>query len=280
MNIHAEKWHAYGNDFILVSDDLSDQSRLSRLAQSICKRHEGVGADGLVGFDRLATDARCRIFNMDGSEAEISGNGVRCLAGFLKRELPQENVFLIHSGAGVRMLTFLREELGGFWFRADMGDPRFDPAALPAAVQGETALRHPIRVDEVTVEVNLVSLGNPHCVVFVPEFRQEEWAQLGSQLESHPIFPRRTNVEFVRVVDRHNIELRIWERGVGKTFSSGTCSCASAAVSIRAKLADSPVHVHNEKGTLTVEWRHGEHIFIEGPAMPVWKGEFLWNSEG
>ncbi len=279
MRIHVEKWHAFGNDFILFNHELNDQARLSRLAQSLCNRHEGVGADGLVCFDRTNADTRCRIFNMDGSEAEISGNGVRCLAGYLKLRLPKEQTFRVHSAGGLKVLTFLREEPPLLWFRADMGKPDFRPAALPATIDAEKAISHPITVDDCKLEVNLVSLGNPHCVLFLPSFDAHDWMSLGRRLEWHPIFPRRTNVEFVRVIDRHNIEIRIWERGVGKTFSSGTCSCASAAMSIQTDQAEAPVRVHNEKGILTVDWKPGENIFVEGPAAPVWQGEFLWNSE-
>ncbi|HEY3128114.1 MAG TPA: diaminopimelate epimerase [Acidobacteriota bacterium] len=279
MKIQAEKWHAFGNDFILIDHPLEDQAGLSCLARALCNRHEGVGADGLVCFDRVEGDTRCRIFNMDGSEAEISGNGVRCLAGFLKRKLPSEQTFKIHSMAGLKVLTFLREDPPLLWFRANMGKPDFRPAALPADIDGESAQRYPIIIDGCKLEINLVSLGNPHCVLFVSEFEWQDWMRLGQQLESHPLFPRRTNVEFVRVIDPHNIGIRIWERGVGKTFSSGTCSCASAAVSIQDGQARSPVQVHNEKGVLTVDWRPGDDIFVEGPTAPVWKGEFLWNAE-
>jgi len=277
MKVHAEKWHAFGNDFILVGHQLDDQAGLSRMAQALCNRHEGVGADGLVCFDRIEADTRCRIFNMDGSEAEISGNGVRCLAGFLKRKLPSEQTFRIRSMAGLKVLTFLREDPPLLWFRGDMGKPDFRPAALPASIDGESALAYPIIVDSCKLEINLVSIGNPHCVLFVSEFESQDWMRLGQQLESHPLFPRRTNVEFVRVIDPHNIEIRIWERGVGKTFSSGTCSCASAAISIQKGQAKAPVQVHNEKGVLTVDWQ-GDDIFVEGPTAPVWKGEFLWNA--
>ena len=163
------------------------------------------------------------------------------------------------------------------WFRADMGLPSFDPAALPAALDDESGPPFSLDLNGETVQVHLVSVGNPHCVVFLPGLRPEEWTRFGPGLERHRAFPQRSNVEFVSVLDRHNIEVRMWERGVGRTCSSGTGSCASAAASIRAGLAQSPVRVHTEKGVLTVEWEPGGNVYIEGPAAQVWKGEFLWN---
>lgn len=274
--IKAEKWHAYGNDFILVLNDLSVAEQLSYLARVICERHQGVGADGIVAYDGVGAHVGCRIFNRDGSEAEISGNGIRCLAGLLRQKLPQEDVFTIRCGAGVKTLTFLRPEPPALWFRADMGEPNFNPASLPANVQGSVALAYPLPVGGDKVEVNLVSVGNPHCVVFLPEARFQEWSRLGPQLESHRIFPRRANVEFVRVLDRHNIEVQMWERGVGKTFSSGTGACAAAVVSLRTGVADNPLRVHTAKGQMGVDWQTGQGVFLEGPAVPVWRGEFLW----
>ncbi|MBI4456811.1 MAG: diaminopimelate epimerase [Acidobacteria bacterium] len=274
--IQAEKWQAYGNDFVLLPHSLSDQERMSQLARSICDRREGVGADGMVAYDRIHTEVGCRIFNMDGSEAEISGNGIRCLAGLLKQNFTEESVFKIHCGAGTKTLTFLRAEPPALWFRANMGLPDFDPKALPAIAPGKVALPQPLAIDDRQIDVHLVSLGNPHCVVFLTELLSQEWTCLGSKLESHPIFPRRANVEFVRVADRHNIEVRMWERGVGHTFSSGTGSCASAVVSIQMGLTESPLRVHTEKGELRVQWRPGQDVLIDGPAVPVWRGEFFW----
>ncbi|MBI3939384.1 MAG: diaminopimelate epimerase [Acidobacteria bacterium] len=279
MNVPSEKWHACGNDFVLLQHDLSDQPEMSRLAQAICDRHEGVGSDGMVAYDSIAAAARCRIFNSDGSEAEISGNGVRCLAGLLKKSLPRENTFKIDSAAGLKTLTFLREMPPALWFRADMGQPDFRPSALPALVEGDDALPVRLGLERDEVFVYLVSMGNPHCVLFSPEL-PADWGRLGGELERHRAFPRRTNVEFVRVMDRHNIEVRIWERGVGKTFSSGTGSCASAVVAIQTAQAQSPVRIHTEKGELLVEWRPGQSVFIEGPAVPVWRGELIWNEGG
>ncbi|HEY2931093.1 MAG TPA: diaminopimelate epimerase [Acidobacteriota bacterium] len=278
MKISAEKWQAYGNDYIVVAGDLEQPVHLSSLAVAICDRHQGAGADGIVAYDRVSASVHCRIFNPDGSEAEMSGNGLRCLAGFLKERLPAEKVFLLNTTVGVRTLTFLREEEPSLWFRADMGQPDFNPAALPAEVEGETALRYPVHVGGGKIEVNLVSLGNPHCVVILPDLFPEEWPLLGPKLESHQIFPRRTNVEFVKVLNSHSIEVRIWERGVGKTFSSGTGSSASAAVAIRLDLAKSPVRVYTERGELTVEWEPGQSIFLEGPTIKVWSGEFYWQT--
>ena len=273
QSVHAEKWHACGNDFILVSADLDDSDALSLLARRVCKTHTGIGADGIVAYDCLSTELRCRIFNLDGSEAQISGNGVRCLAGLLRRNFPGEGVFRIHSRAGLKTLTYLREDTAGaLWFRADMGQPSFAVKDLPALLDVTEALPHPLQAAGRTVEGNLVSVGNPHCVVFVSDLGAEDWAVLGAALERHPVFPERSNVEFVRPAGPHEIDVRMWERGVGRTSSSGTGSCASAVASIRTGRVGSPVLVRTEAGALTVEWTPGSPMFLEGPAVAVWSG--------
>ena len=279
MIIHSEKWHACGNDFILLTHDLAGGEELSKLAVAICRPHEGVGADGIVAFDAISVETGCRIFNLDGSEAEISGNGIRCLAGFLKRNLPGEGIFRIRSKAGLRTLHFLNEECGALRFRADMGEPSFAPSSLPANIDQPEALPHKLQISGRTIDMNLVSVGNPHCVVFVTDLNSEDWSRLGALLEQHPLFPRRTNVEFVRPTDPHTVEVRMWERGVGRTSSSGTGSCAAAVVSVKTGRVQSPVTVRTEKGELSVAWRPGERIFLDGPAIPVWAGEFFWSDE-
>ena len=272
--LHAEKWHACGNDFILLSADLEDSAGLSRLSQAICRAHTGIGADGIVAYDSLSAELRCRIFNLDGSEAQISGNGVRCLAGLLRRNFPGERLFKIHSRAGLKTLSYLREDdAGALWFRADMGQPSFAVSDLPARLDAGEALPCPLQAAGRTVQAHLVSVGNPHCVVFVPDLEAEDWSVLGAALERHSVFPERTNVEFVRPAGPDAIDVRMWERGVGRTSSSGTGSCASAVVSIRTGRARSPVKVRTEAGELNLEWTTGSSMFLEGPAVAVWTGE-------
>lgn len=253
------KAEAHGNDFILVPEEAVDPEAASELARSICDRRNGVGGDGLILF----TSSTMTLFNSDGSTAEISGNGLRCLAALLYHRGVTEKEVTIETGAGPLTLSLVSREGARFRFRADMGLPRVE------------AVGEVIELDGRAVEATIVSMGNPHCVIVTERLTRDELLSLGPRLEAHPRFPERTNVELVEVVSRSTIRMAIWERGAGETASSGTGSSASAVATLTKGLADSPLEVVCPGGTMRVEWEPGENVFLEGEAVLVAEGSFF-----
>ena len=255
------KTEAYGNDFLIVSEEHATDAP-SKLTVAMCDRVRGIGADGLILYRGANDRFVMTLFNRDGSSAEISGNGLRCLAAYLTHaRLVTGSEIEVETGAGLLKLSALEREGTTFRFRADMGPPR----------DIETGVEIDMVIGERTVMVTTLSMGNPHCVVFTA---REAVGKVGPLLESHAHFPDRTNVELVEVVDRHTIRMAIWERGVGETASSGTGSSASAVAAIVNAHVDSPVEVHCPGGTLEVEWTEGESVFLTGDAVVVAEGNY------
>ena len=252
------KASACGNDFLII-DGMHAPSDLVGFSRRICDRHNGAGADGVEWlFPDQNADIRARLLNADGSEAEISGNGTRCVAAYLCSETPRERV-TVRTGAGIKTCTLTSHTDMFFEFETAMGEPQVGDEFSIKVAFGE-------------VRGIPVSMGNPHFVVFVDEF-SPGWQGDGAEIGKHHDFKYGINVEFVKVRDRENIDVRFYERGVGETQSSGTGSCASAVASIFSKKAESPLWVHAPGGVQTVRWE-GE-IFLRGPAQIVCRGEYL-----
>jgi diaminopimelate epimerase len=259
MPIPFVKAHACGNDFILV-DSRHAPDNLKGFAVAICDRHQGVGADGIeVMYADPQADVRIRLINADGSDAEISGNGTRCVAAYLSSERGN-TVVAIRTGAGIKMCSLTSRADQRFEFDLAMGQPSV----------GEL-LKLKLAHREVTGIP--VSLGNPHYVIFVDSF-VPRWQEEAAEIEAHPNFKNGTNVELVHVSSKEDIEIRIFERGAGETLSSGTGSCASAVAAIATGRAQSPLRVHAPGGTQVVRWEKNE-IVLRGPAQIVCRGEFL-----
>jgi diaminopimelate epimerase len=252
------KASACGNDFLII-DGMHAPSDLVGFSRRICDRHNGVGADGVEWlFPAQDADIRARLLNADGSEAEISGNGTRCVAAHLCSENPREKV-TVRTGAGIKTCTLTSHEEMLFEFETAMGEPQVGDEFSIKVAFGE-------------VRGVPVSMGNPHFVVFVDEFTPG-WQGDGAEIGKHHDFKYGINVEFVKVRDGQNIEVRFCERGVGETQSSGTGSCASAVASIFSQRAESPVRVHAPGGMQTVRWE-GE-VFLRGPAQILCRGEYF-----
>jgi diaminopimelate epimerase len=252
------KASACGNDFVII-DGMHAPADLIAFARRICDRHNGVGADGVEWlFPAQDADIRARLFNADGSEAEISGNGTRCVAAYLCSEQPREQV-IVRTGAGLKncILTSRSENL--FEFETGMGEPQVgDEFSIKIAFGQARGIP--------------VSMGNPHFVVFVDDFAPG-WQGDAAEIGKHHDFKYGINVEFVKISDAENLEVRFFERGVGETQSSGTGSCAAAVASIFAKGANSPLRVHAPGGTQTVRWE--KQVFLRGPAQLICRGEFF-----
>jgi diaminopimelate epimerase len=279
--MHFSKLEGLGNDFLVVSAEAAQEKSISGLAQKICDRHYGVGADGLLVYSKedptLGADFNMRIFNADGGEAELSGNGLRCLAAFLFAErLAKNSVVRITTLAGLKVLRLTDCSPPEYWFEVDMGEPilersqiAFKPSLEPASLIG-----FELSVGGEAHSVTVSSMGNPHCSLFVNQFSDVDWEHLGNQIESHPCFPLRTNVEFIRVRSRNEIEVRFWERGVGKTFSSGTGSCAAIVASVLNGRTDRRVRIQTLGGNLEIEWRDDNRLQLRGPARWICSGEY------
>jgi diaminopimelate epimerase len=277
------KFHGYGNDYIVFeADELAEVGDFGDFARRICNRHYGAGADG-IAIARLAADNQAdfqvRIFNPDGSEAGMSGNGTRCAASYLFfHGLWSKDVLRLQTRNGVKRYTLLdRSGDGSFLFQSELGQPRFDNASIPM-VTGEDLDRvidYALPVDGETVRVTALQMGNPNCCVFVDDFDALDWRRLGPLIENHRQFPERTNVIFIRVRDRSTIEERIWERGVGETESSGTCSCAAVVASVINNRTDRQVSVHAPGGIIPIDWRADGEVVLTGSARVIYSGEWL-----
>ncbi len=258
ISVPFVKASACGNDFLII-DGMHAPADMVGFTRRICERHNGVGADGVEWlFPAQDSDTRARLMNADGSEAEISGNGTRCVAAYLCSESPREHV-TVRTGAGIKTCTLTSHSGTEFEFEIAMGEPQVG--------------------DEFSIKVAFgevcgipVSMGNPHFVVFVDDF-VPGWQGDASEIGKHHDFKHGINVELVHVRDKENLDVRFYERGVGETQSSGTGSCASAVASIFTKRAESPVRVHAPGGMQTVRWE-GE-VFLRGPAQIICRGEFL-----
>lgn len=282
------KTEAHGNDFLLVSRedvDGSDPQRAPLLAHRICHRLRGVGADGLILYRAVEGGFEMTLFNSDGSPAEISGNGLRCLGAYLVyRGLALEPNLQVLTGAGKLSLDLVDRRDHRFRFRANMGPPRLAANQVPFVAEPEDApaVSVPLQVDSESFQVTAVSMGNPHAVLFTDSYDAAELRRIGPRIETHPRFPRKTNVELVEVLSPHEIRMGIWERGAGETASSGTGSAASAVASILNRRAESPVAVQCEGGTITVEWERGGdgNVFVTGEAVVVAEGTYFFPGSG
>jgi len=283
MPFSFTKFHGFGNDYIVFeAEQLSAVSDLNEFARRICDRHYGAGADGIDLVTRSedpSADFVVRIFNVDGSEANLSGNGTRCAAAYLHyRGLWSLPELRLQTRAGVKRYR-LREQLGAgnYVFESELGQPKFDSASIPMRTETplERVIDYPLNVAGETYPVTALQMGNPNCCVFVDDFKALDWRSIGRTIENHPQFPERTNVNFVRVQDYDNIELRFWERGVGETTASGTCSCASVVASAITGRSGRRVRASMQGGEVNIEWREDNEVVLTGRADIVYSGEWL-----
>ena len=282
MAIEFMKLQGLGNDFIIVTvEDAHALRGVSEFAQTICERNFGAGADGVVFISRSSqddSDFASRIFNADGGEAEISGNGTRCAAAFIYyREMWDAEEIRIATAAGIKRGRLIDRDNLRFEFQFDMGEPvlksEYLPMSLPEPL--DSVVSYPLKIGDEGIEVTCVSMGNPHCTVFLPDLDKVNLSEMGPRIEGHTVFPNRTNVEFARVLSSEEIEVRFWERGVGRTLSSGTGSCASAIAAMLNELTGRSVRVRTAGGTLQVEWQQDNRVALTGPAEVIYEGRWL-----
>lgn len=270
------KWQGCGNDFVLFDCRQEAPADYAKLAQQVCDRHYGVGADGiLVVLPSDCADFRMRIFNTDGSEAEMCGNGIRCFARYIYDfGLTDKTCFTVETGAGVLVPEIILENGQVTGVKVDMGEPHLLGEEIPVTgFDGQRVIDEPLTVDGKTYRMTAVSMGNPHCVIFVDDAENFPIYELGRQFESHVLFPKKTNTEFVEVKDRRHVRMRVWERGAAVTLACGTGSCATVVAGILNDKLDREAEVQLDGGRLIVKWAENNHVFMTGPAELVFSGK-------
>lgn len=275
--IRFAKYHGLGNDFILMDNRQTTVPGLTpEQAIQWCDRHFGVGGDGVIFALPAEGDAdyTMRIFNSDGSEPEMCGNGIRCLAKFVAdldgADAAAEPSYRIHTKAGIMQPTLRSDGQ----VTVDMGEPILRAKDIPTtlATPEEQAVDCAIEVAGQSWRVTAVSMGNPHCITFVPDADAIDLAAIGPQFEHHPAFPQRTNTEFIQVVARDYLKMRVWERGAGATLACGTGACASLVAGVLNEKCDRHATVELPGGNLDIHWRENNHIYMTGPATNVFSG--------
>ncbi len=271
------KMHGLGNDFVLVNAaEEKLPPDLGGLAVKICRRHFGVGADGLVVIrPSRSADLAMQIINSDGSEAEMCGNAIRCVARYAyERGLVRGTSLRVETAAGVKVPELVLQNGSVAAVRVDMGEPQLEREQIPMLGPAGRVINEPLPVGKDVFYVTAVSMGNPHCVIFVPDAAAVPLDALGPALETHPAFPRRVNVEFVQVLNREELCMRVWERGAGPTLACGTGACAAAVASALNGRTGRKVRVHLQAGALDIEWCGDNRVYMSGPAEEVFTGEY------
>ena len=272
------KMHGIGNDYLFVNCFEEMVENPERAAIVMSKPHFGAGADGLVLIEPSdGADFAMRIFNADGSEAEMCGNALRCIGKYVyDRGMTDKTELTIETGGGLKQLWLTAENGKVVRVKADMGTPELNPRNIPVDLPGELVLRHRLQILGQTWFITCVNMGNPHAVVFVRDPEVIDLPTIGPMIEHHPLFPRRTNVEFVRVIDRNILQMRVWERGAGETLACGTGACASLVAAVLGGHANRTVQMKLSGGNLQVQWSaEDNHVYQTGPAAFVYDGEWL-----
>lgn len=278
MTLKFSKYHGLGNDFILIDNRHQSQPLVTPdEAVKMCDRHFGIGGDGVIFVlpGEGDTDYTMRIFNSDGSEPEMCGNGIRCFAQFITELEGKEEVgktYRIHTLAGLICPTIM----GNGQVKVDMGEPQLEAQKIPTtlAKSGEKVVNQSLTVGDRTYHVSCVSMGNPHCLVFVDDLDQINLNEIGSLFETHPVFPQKTNTEFIQVINPNYLKMKVWERGAGITLACGTGACATVVAGVLNHRCDRISTVELPGGCLEIEWSEKDnHVYMTGPATKVFSGE-------
>jgi diaminopimelate epimerase len=269
--------HGAGNDFVVVdgAKDPIPEEHLAAVARHACDRHFGIGADGLIlVLPSRSANFRMRVINADGSEAGMCGNGVRVFAKYaFDRQMHTDPLMTVETMGGTKTLKL--DTAGGRMrsARVDMGEPGLMRSEIPMKGANTQVISEPLKVAGKKIDITGVSLGNPHCVTFVENVAEFPVEKLGREIENHPSFPQRTNVEFVEVVSPKEINMRVWERGVGETLACGSGSCASVVAGALTDRTTRKVTVHLRGGDLLIEWLGDNRLYMTGPAEEVFEGK-------
>jgi diaminopimelate epimerase len=263
------KMHGTGNDFIMINAlEETLPADLRTLSKKLADRHFGIGADQVLIVDRSnKADFKMLIFNNDGSEVEMCGNGIRCLARYVKEKgLTEKTSLEIETLAGI-----IKPKIIGNMVKVDMGEPKLKTADWK--IEDNTVISKEIVIRDKTFNATLISVGNPHCIIFKDDITDEDVLIYGPKIENNELFPNRINVGFAKIIDTENIMLRTWERGTGETLACGTNATATSVAAILNNLTERKVTIHVKGGTLDLEWAADDHVYMTGPAEFVYEGE-------
>lgn len=270
------KMQGLGNDYVYVDCTKKKLENASEVAVKVSDRHFGIGSDGLILINASSVaDFEMEMYNADGSRGEMCGNGIRCVAKYVyDYGLTDQTHISVETLGGIKYLDLTVEEGRVRQVRVDMGRPMLCPAEIPVIANGESVIDMPIEVDGTEYRMTAVGMGNPHTVVFVEDVDGLEIEQIGPKFEHHPCFPNRVNTEFVKVLDRNTVKMRVWERGSGETLACGTGACAVAVACILNGLTENKVIVQLLGGDLLIEWdREADKVYMTGPAEVVFDGK-------
>lgn len=272
MEISFTKMHGAGNDFIVIDCRELILNEPAEFAKKYCHRRFGIGADQvLLLYPSYKADFAMKILNADGSEVEMCGNGIRCFAKYIwDRKLSDKSILEIETMAGI-----IRPEKAGELVRVDMGEPVFEPEKVPVNLSGvqRKIIDHPLKIKDREFKITCVSMGNPHAVIFIEEdVRDFPVHEYGPEIEKHDMFPKRTNVEFINVINNQELFMRVWERGSGETMACGTGASASGVAAMLKELTEKKVTIHLMGGDLIIEWANNNRVYMTGPAEEVFDG--------
>lgn len=270
------KMQGIGNDYVYVNCFEETIENPSRVAQLISDRHFGIGSDGLILIcPSEMADCRMDMYNADGSQSQMCGNGVRCVGKYIHdKGLTSKTTVTVETLGGIKTLSLHLKNGTVEAVTVDMGAPILSPAEIPVAGEGSTFIDQPVTVAGQEVHVTAVSMGNPHAVVFVEDTDTLPLSEIGPAYENHPIFPERTNTEFIQVLDKQNLKMRVWERGSGETLACGTGACASLVAAVLTGKTDREATLHLLGGDLKIRWDEQDgHVYMTGPAAFVFDGE-------
>lgn len=269
------KMHGLGNDYVCINCFRERVEDPPGFARTLCDRHYGIGADGLILIcPSKVSDFKMEIYNSDGSVAGMCGNGIRCLGKYVyDYRLTGKETLSIETKSGIRNMHLHIQDGKVCGARVDMGVPRLNAHSIPILSEKDLVINDPIEVQKKNYRMTGISMGNPHAVIFSEEINGISLEETGRELEFHPRFPERANIEFCHVIARDRMEIRVWERGVGETLACGTGACAAVVASVLNDLTDEEVIVKLLGGELSVRWdRKVNHVFLEGPAVKVFDG--------
>lgn len=274
-NLKFTKMHGAGNDYIYINGFIQKIENPSELAVQLSNRNFGIGSDGLVLILPSSTsDFRMQMFNSDGSEAEMCGNATRCVGKYVyDNKLTDKTEITLETKAGEKYITLLDGDSKIRKITVDMGEPILDPNLIPVNIAGQPVLNYPLDIDGRIWNISCVSMGNPHAVVFTEGIKDLDLITLGPKFEMNPIFPKKTNTEFIEIIDRKTLNMRVWERGAGETLACGTGACAAAVAAILNDYCDRKITIHLIGGDLQIEWKEDNNrVYMTGESVTVFEG--------
>ncbi|HEX3039306.1 MAG TPA: diaminopimelate epimerase [Caproiciproducens sp.] len=269
------KMQGIGNDYIYINCFEEKVENPSKLSVRLSDRHFGIGSDGIILIEPSAgADCRMDIYNADGSQAMMCGNGIRCVGKYVyERGIAKKDVLKIDTMSGIKTLRLDIQAGTVVSVTVDMGAPGFKAEDIPAVFPKDQIIDEPITVDGIKYRITCVSMGNPHCVLFVDDVNKIDIEKIGPKFENHAMFPNRANIEFIQILNKNEINMRVWERGSGETWACGTGACASAAACFVTKKTERKVKVHLRGGDLGINWDEKTgNVYMTGPAEFVFDG--------